>query len=508
MRNIATGSNTQVAPPAPVLYASVAFSPDGNYVYSRLADGQTTNVLNLYRTAVLGGPRQLVSKDVDSNVTFSPAGDRMAFARANYPTSNVMSLVVAGADGSNEQILLSEPIATQYASAPAWSGDGRLIAYVESYTQQALGRLCVFNLSSREKRVVISTNDMTFSNPQWSSDQRTLLVLYATKNTGLTRRQIGAVSYPTGAFRTITNDTNNYSDARLSSDGRSLAGVLSKTTAAIELLPGAGGPPAAARQILEARQAIAGFAWTADGGILYPRDNQLLVHAADGSERSVFVSDPGSPPVMPDVCLDDGSIVFIWPFRNGKTTQNVWRINADGTEPRQLTDIPRAFGPVCSPDRQWVAFQGATRTFRVPRNGGAAEVVNATTPISNVAFSPDGRSAAIVTAIRAQDGKVERQLIVVRPGSPERKVLAANADAAGEIRFTPDGSAIAYSARVNGADDIRVQPLDGAPPHAITSFANGRIVRFRWSPDGSQLAILRERTDSDVVLLRDGDIGR
>ena len=40
LRNIDTGSHTQVVPPQPVLYGSVAFSPDGNYIYSRLAVGR------------------------------------------------------------------------------------------------------------------------------------------------------------------------------------------------------------------------------------------------------------------------------------------------------------------------------------------------------------------------------------------------------------------------------------------------------------------------------------
>jgi len=508
MRNIATGSDTQIAPAAPVIFASVAFSPDGNYLYTRVADGQTTNLLNLYRAPVLDAARQLVSRDVDSNITFSPDGNRMVFARANYPTQSVMSLVVAGVDGANEQILLTEPIASQYSSTPAWSRDGRLIAYAESYTADALGRVSVFDLASQQKRVVLASNEMIFSNPQWSADGRSLLVLYAGKRAALSRRQIGAISYPGGAFRTITNDINNYVDLRISWDGHGLATVLSKTIARIEVLPAAGGAPAAATQILEARQTIGGFTWTADGGVLYPRDNQLLLRTADGRERSVFVSDPGSPPAMPDVCNDDGSIVFIWPFRDGKATQNVWRINADGTEPRQLSDVPRAFGPACSPDGQWVAFQSATRTFRVRKTGGPSELLNPTTPISNVAFSPDGKSAAILTAARAADGKVDRKLVLVTPGASAPRTLDASPVAGNEIRFTPDGSAIAYTVRDKRADNIRIQPFDGSPSRVITSFPSGRIVRFQWSRDGSQLAVLREHTDSDVILVRDAEGGR
>jgi Tol biopolymer transport system component/predicted Ser/Thr protein kinase len=375
-----------------------------------------------------------------------------------------------------------------------------------NYTKDALGRLSVFDLTSRQTQVVISSNDMVFSNPQWSSDERSLLVLYARKNTGLTRRQIGAISYPGGAFRTVTNDTNHYVDLRLSSDGRNLVSVVSKTASTIEVLPGTGGAPAAATTILESREAIDGFAWTGDGAILYPRGHQLVVRAADGRERSAFVSDADSPPVKPDVCRD-GSILFVWPFRNGATTQNVWRVNADGTEPRQLTDIPRAFGPACSTDSQWLAFQGATRTFRVPMSGGKEEVLTPMVPISSVALSPDGRSVAVIAGIRAAGGgRVERKIVIVTPAGSGERMLDASAEfAGGNLRFVPDGSAVAYSVRVNGADNIRVQPLDGAAPRVITAFSDRRIAHFRWSPDGSKLAVLRERSDSDVVVLRDGE---
>jgi hypothetical protein len=48
---------------------------------------------------------------------------------------------------------------------------------------------------------------------------------------------------------------------------------------------------------------------------------------------------------------------------------------------------------------------------------------------------------------------------------------------------------------------IHIQPLDGSAPRLMTApddAANAQV-----SPDGSQIAVLRSRNDSDVVLLRD-----
>ena len=70
LRNIPTGSDTQIIPPAPGMYLSLAFSPDGNYVYYRRSATVRANEFHLYRAPVLGGdPRQIV-RDIDSNPAF------------------------------------------------------------------------------------------------------------------------------------------------------------------------------------------------------------------------------------------------------------------------------------------------------------------------------------------------------------------------------------------------------------------------------------------------------
>ena len=70
--------------------------------------------------------------------------------------------------------------------------------------------------------------------------------------------------------------------------------------------------------------------------------------------------------------------------------------------------------------------------------------------------------------------------------------------------FTPDGKAIAYPIMENGVSNIWVQPLDGSPGRQITSFKSGKFHSFSWSPDGKSLALIRDVSQSDVVLLCEG----
>ena len=129
LRNVATGSDTQVVPPAPVSYVSLAFSPDGNYFYFRKAEDALETTFYLYRSPVLGGTPQVLVRDIDSDIAFSPDGRRIAYIRGNDPEVGKYRLLSANLDGNDEKVLLIAPAPGN--SAPtflAWSPDGNQIA--------------------------------------------------------------------------------------------------------------------------------------------------------------------------------------------------------------------------------------------------------------------------------------------------------------------------------------------------------------------------------------------
>ena len=60
-----------------------------------------------------------------------------------------------------------------------------------------------------------------------------------------------------------------------------------------------------------------------------------------------------------------------------------------------------------------------------------------------------------------------------------------------------------YCVREKGVDNIWLQPLDGSAYRQLTHFTTERMMRFRFSADGSQIAIERGHFESDAVMLRD-----
>jgi len=88
LRNVPTSSDTQVVASSPNPFASVSFSPDGNYLYFRQAGDKTGLYDLLFRAPVLGGTPKLLVRDVDAHPVFSPESQRMIFVRCNNPEAN------------------------------------------------------------------------------------------------------------------------------------------------------------------------------------------------------------------------------------------------------------------------------------------------------------------------------------------------------------------------------------------------------------------------------------
>jgi len=75
----------------------------------------------------LGGTSQKVVLYVDSDITFSPDGHRMAYVRGNNPEIGKYRLLTANLEGNDEKILVIGP-AEELPDRLAWSPQGNLIA--------------------------------------------------------------------------------------------------------------------------------------------------------------------------------------------------------------------------------------------------------------------------------------------------------------------------------------------------------------------------------------------
>ncbi len=500
LRNVPTNSNTQVQPPADVSYNGLRFSPDGNYLYFVRSDPGNTELKYLYRAPLLGGTPEKLAADVDSNITFSPDGRKIAFMRYDNPEPGKYRLIVRSLDSGEETALASGPNSQAFYS-PAWSPDGSTIVCVVNQPGDALSGLMAVDTRNGQQHLVLSS-DSGLILPTWMPDGHGLLVLERTRSSNFTQEQIVFVIYPLGRMDPLTRDTNDYSDLSVAANGQVLATVLSQGRWNLETMSAKSGG-ADARQVAPAA-AFSNFTWTQDGRLIYDKDNKVHWVNPDSGEKGTFAIEQDSAGGDPWECADGRYVVLLLGLRGGASSLNVWRADASGGNLKQLTQGKLDNYPVCAPDSRSVFYlDGATgHVMQVPIDGGPARKMSELEAAGFFALSPDGHTLAFTTIDHAA-GHEEKIALVPTDNDATLKLLAFQRPRATNlIQFSRDGKSLVYVVRENGADNLWQQPLDGSAGKAFTSFKTEHIWDYHWSPDGSKLAMVRGHTDSDVVLMR------
>jgi Tol biopolymer transport system component len=119
------------------------------------------------------------------------------------------------------------------------------------------------------------------------------------------------------------------------------------------------------------------------------------------------------------------------------------------------------------------------------------------------AVSPDGRLVAYRNVEGAAPNYHNVFVIISSSGGPVLQTIDADPKSGGQLRFTPDGQALAYVVNEHGVANLWAQRLSGGAPAKLTDFKSDLILDYAWSRDGKKLALLRGQTSRDVVLLTD-----
>jgi len=494
-------SNTQILPPGPFRYLSVQFSQDGNYAYLvRRQTGQSRN--DLYRVPVLGGVAQKLVTGLTNGISFSPDGLTFAYAVADNPELGKFRLAVHSLETGEEHDLVTGTM-DKYLDDPAWSPDGKtVICMIHQPTISSLAGLVAINPLTGKQALLFATAGY-LERPTWLPDGNGLLVLLRDKETNFLRSQIVHVSYPAGKFRRVTHDLSDYSDLSLSADGHALATVLGESNSALYLTSAWSLGSVQAEQLFSLSGAV-GFSWTPSGQLIIPQDlYRLDLFRLESRDRTPLTSLERDVLVFqPSACANGRYVVFT--HASDTMTTNIWRMNSEGGSLKQLSYGKLDQQSRCSPDGQWVYYldraSGATLN-RVPLEGGVTQKVTELPAMNDFDLSPDGKIAAF-----ASPSGTEMVLALVPVDSPQNmRLVKFQRPPDTPIRFVHDGKAVLYPFREKNAGNLWFQPLDGSPGKQITNFKSEFIYDFHLSFDGSELALIRGHTDSDVVLFRDSE---
>ena len=498
LRNVPTNSNTQVQPPADVYYNGLRFSPDGNYLYFVRSDPGNGDLKFLYRAPLLGGTPERLAEDVDSNVTFSPDGHKVAYMRYDNPEQGKYRLIVRSLDTGEETTLTGGP-KTEILVNPAWSPDGKTILCVASQPGNALTGLMAVDVATGQQHLVLSSDAIMYS-PAWLPEGRGLLVLLRGRDSNFSRQQIYFVAYPIGRMDPVTRDTNNYSDLSVAANGQILATVLSEERWNLDLMSASGGGTDA-RPVAPATM-YTSFTWTRDGRLTYDKDNRVNWVNPETGAKGSFATEQDTASGDPWQCSDGRYIVLLLGLHRNSTV-NVWRADSSGGNLKQLSQGKADNFPVCAPDSKSVFYlEGGTgQVMQVPIDGGAPRKVSDLNVAGFFDVSPDGHTLAFATIDHAAGHEERLALVAVDSGQLVKKIEFQR-PRMGLVHFSRDGKSVIYPTQENNADNLWQQPLDGSPGRQLTSFQSEHIWDYHWSPDGTKLGVVRGHTDSDVVLIR------
>ncbi len=452
--------------------ATPAFSPDGNLVAFRQSDGARNT--GIYAAAV-GGEKslQLTSDPGDCCPTWSPNGDRIAFAR--YSEKTVSIYVVPALGGTERRVYQG---ATAMAAGLSWSPSGNSLAFSESSSADPTRAwISLLSLADSSTRALTSPPAGWLDHEPAFSPDGTQLAFVRSTVAGVSN-DVFVMTMPFGQA------------TRLTFDNRPIMG-----------------PPT----------------WTADSSEIIFSSNRAAttglwrVSATGSAPRPV--AGPEGEANWPSIPAK-GSNALV--YEQWVSKANVWRL--DLKDPKHVEKSPSALvsekgdkmRPELSPDRKKVAFESNRMGFWdiwtcAVDGTNCDQVTSLHGTAGRARWSPNGRYIAFEFH---PNERGEIYMVEVPGGVPHLVATIPGSDNLSPS-WSRDGKWL-YFASKRGAEAFQIwkMPVQGGIPVRLTK--NGGISPVE-SPDGRSLYYCKYEQggvwrmpvqgDEETEVLRDVDGG-
>ena len=465
------------------------FTGDASEIWLR---GPPLNRMRLI--PLMGGPPRPFLGEHAVNVGWSHDGTRIVY-HTDDPGD---PLFVADRDGENaRQIFVDRPGVHNHF--PTWSPDGRWIYFVHGIPETLeLDLWRIGATGGQPERLTQNNKYIGFPTPL---DSR--IVLYVADDRDGSGPWLWALDVEGKVTRRISFGLERYTSVAASVDARRLVAAVANPVANLWSVPilervaeEHDAKPYALPNVRALMPRFGGkslFYLSSQGG------GDGLWRLEDGQAAEVWKGSEGALLEPPAISGDGGRAAIVL-RRNGK--QSLWVLQADGSQPRVLTDaIDVRGGASWSPDRKWIVSGGndakGDGLFKIPVEGGAPVRLAGTG--LNPVWSPNG---GLIVYSGIDVGGKEPLRAVTPDGSPVDLPPIQITTSGERFRFTPDGKGLVYMQGGFGAQDFMLLNLATRQTRQLTHLTNPASMRtFDITADGKQIVFDRLRNNSDIVLI-------
>jgi Tol biopolymer transport system component/serine/threonine protein kinase len=468
-----------------------ALSPDGNSIAYAGQPGQ--GPAEIFLKPLTPGARE-IQLTFDGGRNTEPAWSRDGRWIAYRSVQRGGIWVIPSTGGSARQL-------TTFGSTPSWSADGSAIAFQSEPSQ--MPPTTIWKVSSQGGDPVQLTRPGTpeggHSTPVWSPDgKRVMFAAYA----GYLPGQLWSVSANGGDLRqAVKNDAIWFKGAVYAPDGASIysGGVTETFGFVLYKIPisdtgEATGEPSIIRDV--------GLAYVGDSPTISADGKKLLysTYVPSGELMSLPISptsqeatgDPkplvqssGFRKSLASFSRDGRKIAYLQ-FNAGQN-QQVWIMDADGANARQLTSGPEVNWS-CSwlPDNDTIVFLSQKkggqelRTFSVS-SGREKVLFKVPVRMGWPQVSPDGQQVAFNSATGET---MNTWTIPITGGTPRQ--LTFDHESIGWPTWSPDGKTLAVQIKRGPNNYLAIMPSSGGEVTQLT-FDDGQAYLHDWSPDGDKI---------------------
>lgn len=502
LRQLETGNNVEIIPPAESFYGGLGFSPDGTSVYfSRGPLHGDRPQIDIYRIPIYGGVPRKLAEQTQGWLSVSPDGERLSFVRCRHLDDEYCSLWIANAaDGKDEKMLASRPRPFRISDNKI-SPDGSRVVFAagQSRTGSNEFSLMEIDIRSGQEREVTPEKFFNINYIAWLPDQSGWL-LTARRIPDKSSR-IWHVSAADGRATMLTSDAESYNRLSLDAKGRLLVATRIDPDFNLNIYQ-MDSPDEPPKTLANASS----VSFAPNGKIVYASvmtgDDEIWISNADGTEQRQLTNDPAED--IAPIAAPDGQHIYFNSNRSGKI--QVWGMDIDGGNQRQITTDEGGFPLKISPDGQWLYYRsGLHYTLRrVLLAKGKEELVYDSSK-QDFALAPDTVRIAYVekndgadkVVVRLLDsGRIESTFSTPEPAKRVTYLIWSN-----------DGKYVAYILEddTHNTRTLWFQYLDGSPPRRVADLSSGEIFELSGlalSYDSKSFAAVQGTWNHNAILIK------